>query len=121
MSMLDRRFRGFRIINFAAVAVLLALMLGVYLAKTRASADSAAIARTEKQILTEKRDIHTLEAQVAGLENSQQIERLSTEYLNMAPVDAKHELRPEQLVSLAGPAAAATPAAVVSASGKAAQ
>ena len=55
MSMLDRRYRGFRIVNFAAILVLFGLMLGVYLAKTQAAADSAAITRTERQIVAERR------------------------------------------------------------------
>ncbi len=117
MSMFDRRFRGFRIVNFTAMAVLLMLMLGVYLAKTRASADSAAITRTEHQILAEQQTIHTLKAQVASLENSKQIEKMSVDYLKMAPVDAKHELTPDQLPALAGQSAAPAPQPAVVQSG----
>ena len=101
MSMLDRRYRGFRIVNFAAILVLFGLMLGVYLAKTQAAADSAAITRTERQIVAERREIRALQAQAAGLETPERIEALSTQYLGMGAALAKQELKAEALPAFA--------------------
>jgi len=70
----NRRIRGFRVINFAAVVFLIALMFGLYWAKTRASVDGTAIGRIESQIGVQKRDIRMLEARVAGLERQRHLE-----------------------------------------------
>lgn len=111
MRMLDKRYRGFRIINFLAIMVLLGLMLDLYLAKTRAAADSAAIARTERQIVAERREIRALQVQVAGFETPSRIETLASQYLEMGPPDARHELRAEALPLFAPkPAPVAAPA-----------
>ncbi len=115
MKMFDKRYRGFRIINFLAIMVLFGMMLGLYLAKTGAAADSAVIARAERQIVAERREIRALQAQVAGFETPFRIETLATHYLEMAPPDAKHELRAEALPQFAPkpvPAPAADPAQV---------
>ncbi len=101
MSVMERRYRGFRIVNFAGVTLLLALTLGVYLAKTRASADSAAISRADRLIVAERRQIRALQAQVAGLETPERIEKMSSEYLGMVPIDATHEMAAERLGELA--------------------
>ena len=63
----DRRYRGFRVVNFAAAGVLLALALGVYLAKTEAGREATAIAKVERQIALEKKQIRMLQAEVAAL------------------------------------------------------
>lgn len=114
----NRRFRGFRIINFAFVIVLLMLMFGLYFAKTQASGDGAAITRTERQIVVEKRNIRLLQAKVATLEQPDRIAHLSS-YVGLAPVSAAHEIDPGKLAQVAAghhapapavpPVAAATP------------
>ena len=101
MSLIERRYRGFRVINFAGFAILLALALGVYLAKTAAGREAGQIKSIERQIATERREIRMLEAKVAGLEQPQRIEQMSTAYLGLAPVDAKQEATPEALPTLA--------------------
>jgi hypothetical protein len=101
MSMFERRYRGFRIVNFAAILVLFGLMLGVYLAKTQAAADSAAIARTERLIVAEQREIRALQARVAGLETPERIGALSSQFLGMAAAQAKQELKAEALPAFA--------------------
>jgi cell division protein FtsL len=112
MSLLDRRVRGFRLVDLAAAGVLVVLVVGVYLAKTMAGRERAEIARTERQIDEEKARIRLLQAEVAYLEKPSRLERLSTTYLGMAPVPIKRELTPEGLYDVlraaphAGPGAA---------------
>jgi hypothetical protein len=112
----NRRVRGFRVINFAAVILLIALMFGLYWAKTRASGDGSAISRIEGQITTEKRDIRSLEAQVAQMEQPGNIGRLSQDYLHLAPEKTTQEITPDRLAEVAAhpvaPATAKAPAPV---------
>jgi cell division protein FtsL len=112
MRLFDRRYRGFRIVNFAAFAVLLMLAVGVYLAKTSAGREAAAIVKVDREIAGEKAQIRLLRADVAALEQPDRISKLSTNYLGLAPVDAKHEATLDKLPELAG-ARSAPPAPVV--------
>lgn len=91
MSLIDRRIRGFRLIDIVAMAILTAIVLGVYLAKTIAGRERAEIARVERQIDIERERIRLLHAEVAFLEQPERIERLSSAYLGLAPVTAKRE------------------------------
>ena len=115
----NRRVRGFRVINFAAVILLMALMFGLYWAKTRASGDGAAISRIEGQINAEKRDIRSLEAQVAQMEQPGNIGRLSQDFLHLAPEKTTQEITPDKLAEVAAhpvapPAKAAAPSPAAS-------
>jgi cell division protein FtsL len=101
MSLLEKRYRGFRVVNFAAFGVLLVLALGVYMAKTAAGREAGEIKAIERQIAAERRAIRNLQAEVAGLERPDRIEHLSTSYLGLAPVDARREAAPEALPTLA--------------------
>ena len=82
--------------------MLLVLALGVYLAKTEAGREATAIAKVERQIALEKKQIRMLQAEVAALERPDRISRLSSEYLGLVPPDAKHEAAPERLLEIAG-------------------
>ncbi|HEY3694692.1 cell division protein FtsL [Phenylobacterium sp.] len=97
MSLINRRVRGFRLIDIVAMALLAAIVLGVYLAKTVAGRERADIARVERQIDGERERIRLLHAEVAFLEQPSRIERLSSEYLGLAPVSAKNETTMEDL------------------------
>ena len=97
MSLLGRRVRGFRLVDLMAAALLVALILGVYLAKTMAGRERAEIASTERQIDEEKARIRLLQAEVAHLEEPARLEHLSESYLGMAPTPIKHEVTPEGL------------------------
>jgi cell division protein FtsL len=99
--MFDRRFRGFRVVNVFAAIVLVVLMVGVYLAKTRAARDSAAIAKIERQMVAERNAIRMLKAEAARLENPERIEKLAVEYLAMAPSKAEREAAPAELAAVA--------------------
>ncbi|WP_333587511.1 cell division protein FtsL [Phenylobacterium sp.] len=105
MSLINRRIRGFRLIDVVAFGLLVALVMSVYLAKTMASRERAQIARVERQIVAEKSRIRLLEAEVAHLEQPSRLEHLSTTYLDMAPVAPKQEATPDTLYHLAVPEA----------------
>jgi hypothetical protein len=97
MSLLDRRVRGFRLVDLVAAGLLVALILGVYLAKTMAGRERAEIASAERDISEEKARIRLLQAEVAHLEEPARLERLSQSYLGLAPVPIKHDVSPESL------------------------
>jgi hypothetical protein len=101
LGVLDHRFRGFRIIEIGGVGVLLALILLVYLAKTIAGGQSAQIDRVQQQIADEKTRVTLLRAEVASLEQPERLESLSGRYLNLQPVDAKHEIDAQALSTIA--------------------
>jgi hypothetical protein len=101
MSLIDRRIRGFRLIDIVAMAILTAIVLGVYLAKTIAGRERAEIARVERKIDIERKRIRLLHAEVAFLEQPERIERLSTAYLGLGPVGAKREASIEDIGRIA--------------------
>ncbi|MEW6017456.1 MAG: hypothetical protein AB1760_05205 [Pseudomonadota bacterium] len=105
MSLLNRRIRGFRLIDVVAFGLLVMLVMSVYLAKTMASRERAQIAEVERQIAAETAQIRLLEAEVAHLEQPSRIEHLSSTYLEMAPVVPAQEATPEGLYALAVPEA----------------
>lgn len=105
MSLLDRRVRGFRLVDVVALALLSAIVLGVYLAKTMAGRERTEIAKVEQQIAVERARMRLLEAEVAHLEQPARIERLSSAYLGLAPTTAGREAQAEDLTRLAGEAA----------------
>jgi cell division protein FtsL len=97
MKVLDWRVRGFRLVDVMALGLLIVLMLGVYLAKTFAGRERGEIARVERQIANERQRVRLLQAEVAHLETPARIERLSGQYLGMAPPMADREISPEAL------------------------
>jgi len=101
MSWLNRRVRGFRLVDLVAFSILAVLILGVYLAKTIAGGERARIASVERQIGAEKARIRLLQAEVSHLEQPARIERLSETYLGMGPVAFRREAGVEALPELA--------------------
>lgn len=101
VDLFTRRVRGFRIIDLTALAVLLVLALGVYAFKTLAGAQSADTADVQSQIVQEQKRVRLLDAEIAHLEDPSRIERLSTQYLGLQPVDPKHEATPDSLAQIA--------------------
>ncbi|HEY5107633.1 MAG TPA: cell division protein [Caulobacteraceae bacterium] len=100
-DLFTRRVRGFRIIDLCALAVLLVLAFGVYAFKTLAGAQSADAADVQRQIVQEQKRVRLLDAEIAHLEDPSRIERLSTQYLGLQPVDPKREATPEVLAQVA--------------------
>ena len=109
-DLFDRRVRGFRVIEVGALAVLLALALGVYLSKTGAGREGAETAKVQREIQDERSRIRMLRAEVAYLEQPERIERLSSQYLGLQPTVAKRETDPDALVEIARDAAMVKPA-----------
>jgi hypothetical protein len=101
LSVLDHRFRGFRVIEIGGVGVLLALILLVYLAKTIAGSESAEIDHVQQQIIDERARVTLLRAEVASLEQPERLETLSNRYLGLQPIDAKHDIDPQALADVA--------------------
>jgi cell division protein FtsL len=101
VNWLNRRVRGFRLVDLVALGLLTVLILGVYLAKTIAGGERAKIASVERQIDGEKARIRLLQAEVSHLEQPARIERLSETYLGMAPVSFKREASADELPDLA--------------------
>jgi len=75
-SLLDRRYRGFRVIEIGGLGVLLVLALVVYLAKTHAGGERADIDRIQAQIDDEQARVTLLKAEVAKLEQPERLETL---------------------------------------------
>ena len=101
MNWLNRRVRGFRLVDLVALGLLTVLIMGVYLGKTIAGGERAKIAVVERQIDGEKARIRLLQAEVSHLEQPARIERLSETYLGMAPVPFRREADPDALPELA--------------------
>jgi len=98
----ERRWRGFRVVELAGIAVLIVLMLVVYLAKTFAGTERSQIAHVERQIGDEKVRMRLLQAEVAHLEQPDRIEALSRQYLGLQPISAKQEIKADALSTVAG-------------------
>lgn len=108
--MVDKRLRGVRLIELAALACLGALILWVYLAKAAGADERARIQRVERDIAHEQARIRLLAAEAARLERPERLERLSVAYLRMTPSDPAREADAAALPALAGePAAEAAP------------
>lgn len=86
-----RRYRGFRVVDLAALAVLLVVALASYAFKTLAQGMGADTAGVESQITQESKRVRLLKAEIAHLEDPERLERLSTQYLHLQPVDPKQE------------------------------
>jgi cell division protein FtsL len=100
MSLLERRVRGFRLVDLWAAVLLVALILGVYLAKTMAGRERAEIAGMDRQIEEEQTRIRLLQAEVAHLEEPARLERLSEAYLGMGPVNIRRDVSPDGLADV---------------------
>jgi hypothetical protein len=100
-----KRIRGFRLAELAAFGCLSVLVLGVYFSKAHAGGETARIDDVEQQISEEQRHVRLLSAELAHLEAPGRIERLSEQYLGLAPIDAKHETLPDNLMDIARQAA----------------
>jgi hypothetical protein len=110
----NRRYRGFRVVDLVALAILLVLALTSYAFKTLAEGTGADTAGVEAQIADEESRIHLLKAEIAHLDDPGRVERLSTQYLGLQAADPKQETTAEALpqVALRGQVAPAGPAKV---------
>jgi hypothetical protein len=104
------RFRGFRIVDLSAFGCLAVLVLSVYAFKANQGGENARIEDVDDQIANEQRQIRVLHAELAHLEEPERLERLSVQYLGMAPTAAKHETSVDALIDISRQADAAKPA-----------
>jgi hypothetical protein len=100
-AFLTRRVRGFRVIDIAAVTLIVTIALGSYAFKTFAGVEDADANGVEGQILQEQKRIALLKAEIARLEDPRRIETLSTQYLGMASVDPSHDIPAASLPRIA--------------------
>jgi hypothetical protein len=105
------RFRGFRIVDLSAFGCLTVLVLSVYAFKANQGGENARIEDVDDQIASEQRQIRVLQAQLAHLEEPERLERLSAQYLGLAPPNAKHETSVDALIDISRQAEATKPAA----------
>ena len=98
---LTARIRGFRIVNLLALTILLVIALGSYALKTLAGTQDAGGIGVEDQILQEQKRIRMLKAEISTLGGPQRVADLSRQYLNLAPVDARHDVTEDALPALA--------------------
>ena len=115
MTFLDRRLLGFRAIDVLLFLVLVALILGVYLAKTFAGRERGQIATVERRIAQERDRIVLLEAEVAHLERPERLAAMARAYGGLAPVSSGHEIPPERLAEALQSPLSAVPAAAADA------
>ena len=100
-GLFDQRVRGFRVVEIGGLGVLLVLVLAVYLSKAGAGGERADIDHVQQQIADEQTRIRLLQAEVANLEQPERLEALSSQYLGLQPIPAKHEVQAESLPDLA--------------------
>ncbi len=100
-ALFNRRLRGFRVVELAAVGCLVVLVLGVYAFKAGAGRETAHISDVDAQIADERRHVRVLKAELAHLEQPARLERLSAAYLGMAPAGGAHEAPVESLSEVA--------------------
>lgn len=97
----DRRVRGFRIVEVAALGCFVMTVFFVYMTKASANEERTQISRIERDIDHEQRKLKLLRAETAHLEQPARIEVLSQNYLGLKPVAAKREAQPDGLVEIA--------------------
>ncbi len=117
LAIFTRRVRGFRVIDIAAVLIILVTALASYAFKTSAGAEDADANSIESQILSEQKRIRLLSAEIARLDDPSRIETLSAQYLGMAAATGKQEIAVTDLARIAAHAAAAAPARPAPAAG----
>lgn len=102
-ALLQRRVRGFRLVDVLALAFLLVLAFTVYGLKTFAGAESNDTTEIQRQIVQEQKRVRLLRAEIAHLEDPTRLSRLSTQYLGLEPVTAQREATLEALPEIARP------------------
>ncbi len=91
-AIFTRRIRGFRVIDIAAVLIIVVTALASYAFKTSAGAEDADANGVETQILDQEKRIRLLDAEIARLDDPTRVEALSTQYLGMGPVSARQDI-----------------------------
>ncbi len=120
-TLFDWKVRGVRWVEIILAVVVVALVLGVYVAKAAAARESAQIAQLEREIAETTQRVRLLRAEAARLEQPGRLETLSRT-AGLAPVEMERQADASALdrlvpipepVPVSGPAEA--PAASVAA------
>lgn len=113
-ALFEWKVRGVRWIEIILAVVVVALVLGVYVAKAAAARESAQIAQLEREIAETRQRVRLLRAEAARLEQPGRLETLSRT-AGLAPVDMERqadESALDRLVPLPEPTPVAAPAEV---------
>lgn len=81
-------------INILGLAIAVALLLALYIAKTEAGKAQNRLAQLQAELAQERGRINTLQVNVAHLEDPEQLRALARAYLGFEPI------RPNQEISL---------------------
>lgn len=111
LGIFTRRVRGFRVIDIAALTVIVITALGSYALKTSAGAEDADATGVETQIVDQQKRIRLLDAEIARLQEPARIEALSSQYLGLAAITAKQEIAAADLPGIVSRAATTPPPA----------
>jgi cell division protein FtsL len=76
-----------RILNVLGLVVLVALVVGTYVAKTDAKADRRRAAELEAQIADEQEAIRVMRNEIGYLESPERLRALAGEKLGLEPID----------------------------------
>ncbi|KPF78923.1 cell division protein [Brevundimonas sp. AAP58] len=105
-ALFDWKVRGVRWIEIILAVVVVALVLGVYVAKAAAARESAQIAQLEREIAETTQRVRLLRAEAARLEQPGRLETLSRT-AGLAPVEMERQADAsalDRLVPLRAPA-----------------
>ncbi|WP_029415612.1 cell division protein FtsL [Brevundimonas bacteroides] len=89
-TLFDWKVRGIRWIEIILAVVVVALVLGVYVAKAAAARESAQIAQLEREIAETTQRVRLLRAEAARLEQPGRLEALSRT-AGLAPVEMERQ------------------------------
>jgi|APCry1669190288_1035285.scaffolds.fasta_scaffold29175_2 cell division protein FtsL len=95
------RVRGVSLVEALAFVCLAMLVISVYFFKANAGQESAKIKDLDREIQSEDREVRRLREQLTTLQQPARIERLSQQYLDLAPMSARQEASPEDLTEIA--------------------
>lgn len=98
-TLFDWKVRGVRWIEIILAVVVVALVLGVYVAKAAAARESAQIAQLEREIAETRQRVRLLRAEAARLEQPGRLETLSRT-AGLAPVDMERQADESALATL---------------------
>ncbi len=92
-----------RAFQLAAICLILALVVGLYRAKTDASAARTRVNDLRAEITDTRADIRELRAEIATLETPARVETLAKQKLQMSPGRAPETMPERRLSSLPAP------------------
>jgi hypothetical protein len=108
------RFKGLRVVDLSAFAILAAMAMSVYAYKAHEGGETSQLVDADRRIADQQRQIRVLQAELARLEQPARLERLSVHVLGLEPAKADHETTVEGLMEISRQPAAPLAPTVVS-------